>query len=181
MRFILNLSGIILIMSFLSMSTSLTSCTKDKTIFDTVTVTKTDTLVIKDSSFSKALLTGYPWKETELIAVWGGDSIYYYRGGTNNTTGFGDRSIETYTFNSDGTGSLLDVFNNLHNITNWQFVNSDNTKLTFLVNDPPSSKTFMMTWDNIRYKSGNIFTDDYYFDNYANKYYHGQAIRYQVK
>src|SRR6185437_5753872 len=93
MKFILSLSGIILLWS-LSMSTFLTSCTKDKTIFDTVTVIKKDTLVIKDtllikdSSFSKALLTAYPWKTTELRAVWGGDSIYYYRGGANNTAGF---------------------------------------------------------------------------------------------
>jgi len=139
MKFILSLSGIILILSSLSTTTLLTSCTKDQTIFDTVTVTKTDTLsviktdtlLIKDSSFSKALLIAYPWKTTELRAVWGGDSIYYYRGGTNNTTGFGDRSIETYTFNADGTGSLLDGNNSLHPITNWQFANSDSTKLPF--------------------------------------------------
>jgi hypothetical protein len=189
MKFILSLSGIILILSSLSTTTLLTSCTKDQTIFDTVTVTKTDTLsviktdtlLIKDSSFSKALLIAYPWKTTELRAVWGGDSIYYYRGGTNNTTGFGDRSIETYTFNADGTGSLLDGNNSLHPITNWQFANSDSTKLTFLVSDPPSSKTFLITWENIRYKGGSIFTDEYYHDNYVYKYYHGQAIRYQMK
>lgn len=172
-----------LIMSFLSMSTSLTSCTKDKTIFDTVTVTKTDTLVIKDSSFSKALLVAYPWKTTEVRAVYGGDSIYYYKGGTNNTTGFGDRSIETYTFNPDGTGSLLDAENATHNITNWQFANSDNTKLTFFVNttSSPSSISYLMTWENIRYKDGSVFTDEYWYDNKALKYYHGQAIRYQAK
>src|SRR3569623_1690002 len=183
MKLILSLSGIILILSSLSTTTLLTSCTKDQTIFDTVTVTKTDTLsviktdtlLIKDSSFSKALLTAYPWKTTEVRAVCGGDSIYYYRGGTNNTIGFGDRSIETYTFNADGTGSLLDGENGSHNITNWQFVNSDNSKLTFLINNPPSSQTFLITWENIRYKDGSIYTDEYYFDNYVGKYYHGQA------
>lgn len=172
MKFILSLSGIILLWS-LSMSTFLTSCTKDNTIFDTVTVIKTDTLVIKDSSFSTALLIAHPWKITELRGVLGGDSIYYFRGGTSNTAGFGDRSIETYTFYPDGTGTLLDGNNSSHNISNWQFVNSDHTKLTFLVNNPPSSKTFLMTWENIRYKDASIFTDEYYYDNYVYKYYHG--------
>ena len=169
-------------MSFLSMGTSLTSCTKDKTIFDTVTLTKTDTLVIKDSSFSKALLVAYPWKTTELRAVYGGDSIYFYRGGTNNTAGF-DYSIETYIFNPDGTGSFLDAQNGTHIIKDWQFVNSDNTKLTFLENttSSPTSISYLITWENIRYKAGSVFTDEYWYDNKAFKYYHGQAIRYQVK
>jgi len=188
MKFILSLSGIILIWS-LTITTSLTSCTKDKTIFDTVTVIKKDTviikdtLVIKDSSFSEALLTAYPWKTTELRAVYGGDSIYFYRGGSNNTAGFGDRSTEVYTFNANGTGLMLDGNGYSHGIENWKFVNSDKTKLTFEYHttSSSSSKTFLMTWENIRYKNGSIFTDDYYYDTYAYKYYHAQAIRYQVK
>ncbi len=188
MKFILSLSGIILVWS-LSVSTFLTSCTKEKTIFDTVTVIQKDTvivkdtLVIQDSSFSAELLTAYPWKTTELRAVYGGDSIYYYRGGSNNTAGFGDRSIETYTFNPDGTGSLLDANGSPHGIKDWQFVNSEKTKLTFQLNttSSPSSITYLITWENIRYKDGSIFTDEYYYDNYAFKYEHGQAIRYQVK
>lgn len=176
-------------MCFLSMSSVFTSCTKDHTIFDTVTVIKKDTIIIKDtllikdSSFSKALLTAYPWKTTELRAVYGGDSIYFSRGGTNNTSGFGDHSIEFYTFNPDGTGSYLDGLNATHIIKDWQFVNSDNTKLTFLVNSTssPSSISYLMTWDNIRYKNGSIYTDDYWFDNTVSKYFHGQSIRYQAK
>lgn len=188
MKFILSLTGIILIWSF-SISTCLTSCTKDKTIFDTVTVIKKDTLivkdtlVIKDSSFSSALITAYPWKTTELRAVFGGDSIYYYRDGNNNTTGFGDRSIETYTFNSGGTGSLYDAAGYTHNITHWQFLDSANTKLTFYLNTTPdpTSISYLVTWEHIRYKNGSIYTDEYYYDNYSFKYYHGQAIRYQAK
>jgi hypothetical protein len=188
MKFILSLSGIVLLYS-LSITTFLTSCTKDKTIFDTVTVIRKDTLVlkdtlvIKDSSFSEALLTAYPWKVTELRAVYGGDSIYFYRDGAANTAGFRDRSIETYTFNSDGTGSMLDGSGYSHGIENWQFVNSEKTKLTFQYHTTPSasSKTFLMTWENIRYKDGNIFTDEYYYDTYVYKYYHGQAIRFQAK
>ena len=139
--------------------------------------------MIKDSSFSKELLTAHPWKTTELRAVYGGDLIYFYRSGTNNTTAFGDFSIETYTFNPDGTGSLLDAQNGTHIIKDWQFVNSNNTKLTFLVNttSSPSSKSYLITWENIRYKAGSIFTDEYWFDNKVFKYYHGQAIRYQAK
>lgn len=180
MKSVLSLSGIVLL-CYLSMSTFLTSCTKDNTIFDTVTVIKTDTLLIKDSSFSTALLTAYPWKTTELRAVWGGDSIYYFQGGTNNTAGF-DYSIETYTFNPDGTGSYLDAQNGTHIIKDWKFLNSDNTKLTFLVNttSSPSSISFLITWENIRYKGGSIFTDEYWYDNKSLRYYHGQAIRYQA-
>jgi hypothetical protein len=170
------------------MTTFLTSCTKDNTIFDTVTVIKTDTLqitdtlLIKDSSFSTALLTAYPWKTTELRAVYGGDSIYFYRGGTNNTSGF-DFSIETYTFYPDGTGFFLDALNGTHLLKDWKFVNSDNTKLTFLVNttSSPTSISYLITWENIRYKAGSVFTDEYWFDNKARRYYHGQAIRYQSK
>jgi hypothetical protein len=188
MKFILSLSGIILIWSF-SISTCLTSCTKDKTIFDTVTVIKKDTLVvkdtlvIKDSSFSSALLTAYPWKTMQLRAVYGGDSIYFNLGGANNTAGFGDRSVETYTFNPGGTGSLFDANGYTHNITNWQFTDSADTKLTFLLNTTPSpsSISYLITWENIRYKAGSIYTDEYYYDNYAFKYYHGQAIRFQAK
>lgn len=187
MRFLLSLSGIIIL--YLSITTVLPSCTKDNTIFDTVTVIKKDTLVvkdtllIKDSSFSKSLLTAYPWKTTELRAVYGGDSVYYYVGGTKNTSGFGDFAIETYTFNPDGTGSLLDALNGTHYITDWQFTNSDNTKLTFFVTttSSASSQSYLITWENIRYKNGSIFTDEYWYDNKALKYYHGQAIRYQEK
>lgn len=183
MRFIISLSGFIFIIWSLSMSTGLSSCTKEKIVFDTVTVIKKDTVLVKDSSFSKALLTAYPWKTTELRAVFGGDSIYFSRGGTNNTVGFGDRSIEVYTFNPDGTGSLFDGLDGTHLIKDWQFVNSDNTKLTFLITttSSPSSKSYLMTWENIRYKNGSIYTDDYWFDNKVDKYYHGQAIRYQAK
>ena len=188
MKFILSLSGIILIWSF-SITTCLTSCTKDKTIFDTVTVIKKDTLiikdtlVIKDSSFSEALLTAYPWKTTELRGVYGSDSIYFYRSGSNNTAGFGDRSTEVYTFNANGTGSMSDGNGYSHGIENWQFINSEKTKLTFQYHttSSPSSITYLITWENIRYKDGSIFTDEYFYDNYAFKYYHGQAIRYQVK
>ena len=188
MKSILSLSGIILVFS-LSITTSLTSCTKDKTIIDTVPVTKNDTLtvkdtvLIKDSAFTEELLTAFPWKTTELRAVYGGDSIYYFQGGANNTTGFGDRSIETYTFNPDGTGSLLDANNSLHGLVDWQFVNPEKTKLTFLIHttSSPLSTTYLITWENIRYMDGNIYTDEYYYDSYALKYYHGQAIRYQAK
>ena len=186
MKFLLSLSGIILFWS-LSISTCLTSCSKDKTIFDTVTVTKNDTVtlkdtvIIKDSAFTSELLTAYPWKVNELRAVYGGDSIYYLRGGSNNTTGFGDRSIETYTFNTDGTGSLLDGNSYTHSIINWQFANSEKTKLTFLLNTNTSAGFFLVTWENIRYKDGTIQTDEYYYDTYALKYYHGQAVRFQAK
>ena len=189
MRSLLSLSGILLILWLFSITAALPSCTKDNTIFDTVTVIKKDTLVvkdtlvIKDSSFSEALLTAYPWKTTELRAVYGGDSIYYYKGGSNNTGGFGDFSIETYTFNGDGTGSLLDALNGTHFITNWKFATADNTKLTFFVTttSSPSSQSYLITWENIRYKNGTIYTDEYWYDNKALKYYHGQAIRYQAK
>lgn len=179
MKIIFGFYGIILLWAF-SISTSLTSCTKDKTIFDTVTVIQKDTILVKDSSFSSALLTAYPWKTTELRAVYGADSIYFYRGGSNNTYGFGDRSIETYTFNSGGIGSLLDAAGYNHVIEGWQ-LNSDNTKLTFLLHITNSALSYLVTWENIRYKNGSIFTDEYYYDNFALKYYHGQAVRFQAK
>lgn len=180
MKLASSLFGIVLIWS-LSISTCLTSCTKDKTIFDTVTITRNDTLFIKDSAFTPELLTAYPWKVNELRAVYGGDSIYYLRGGLKNTTGFGDRSIEAYTFNVNGSGSLLDGNLYTHNISNWQFANPEKTKLTFFLSTNSPSGSYLITWENIRYKNGIIYTDEYYYDVLALKYYHGQAIRFQVK
>src|SRR5688572_13503176 len=189
MRFLLGSTAIFIWVATAFFGGSMASCTKDHTVYDTVTVIQKDTflvkdtVIIKDSMFSEELLTAAPWKTWELRGVYGGDSIYFLRGGSNNTTGFGDRSIETYTFYPDGTGLLLDAANATHPIADWKFTNAEKTKLTLLLHATPSTSSVahFVTWEHIRYKDGRIYTDEYYYDNYVFKQYHGQAIRYQSK
>lgn len=167
MKIILGSSCLLLVTLTLFFETGLTSCTKEK--------------IVKDPTLTDAMLIAGPWKTREMRAVFGGDSIYYLQGGTNNTSGFGDRSLESYTFNQDGTGTFIDGAGSPHPIEQWKFENAEKTKLTFFLHATGSisSVAHFVTWENIRLKNGAIYTDEYYFDKYVFKHYHGQAIRYQ--
>src|SRR5438874_8902505 len=76
-----------------SFQVGVTSCTKTKTIIDTVVKTKidtviqtkTDTLQEKDTSLTAAILTANSWKLQEIRALSGSNYIFYVRGGSNNT------------------------------------------------------------------------------------------------
>ncbi|MEJ0107155.1 MAG: hypothetical protein WDO19_33530 [Bacteroidota bacterium] len=170
MKLFVSGSAIILLMVLSFFEVGVTSCTKDNTIYDTVTVK--DTLIIKDTVLTAEILTAHPWKYQEYRGVWGGDDFVYIRGGGSNTKNF---DTDYIVFYSDGTGNHRDIEGNDHLIKEWQFVNNEHTKLTFkyynlLIED-------FFTWDNIRYKNNALRYDEYFHDNYLNINVHDQSVR----
>jgi hypothetical protein len=145
------------------------SCTKETIIYDTVTVK--DTVILKDTAFSAELLTVNAWRLKEVLGVVGNESLFYLRGGSNNTENFDNEYIR---FSSDKTG--VHTFNNgVQAVITWKFENEDHTKLTWAVYNTPA--TFTYTWDNIRYKNKSIYFDQYYTDGNTGKRSHSQNIR----
>jgi hypothetical protein len=153
----------------LFLHTGVTSCTKEKIVTDTIV--KTDTIIKKDTALTAQILTSHPWKILEERGVQGSAIIYYLRGGTNNTQSFDNEYI---TFNSNNTGVLTINSGGQYNFT-WAFANSDNTKLTWTVVNTPS--TYTITWENIRYKNGNLNHDQYFTDGNTGVNSHSQQIR----
>ncbi|MBS1574257.1 MAG: hypothetical protein JST09_03040 [Bacteroidetes bacterium] len=173
MKLLLSTSFLVLLISILSLQGGLSSCTKDHTIYDTVTVTRTDTLVIKDTILTTDILTSHSWKLLEVRGVVGGSVIYYLRGGSSNTESFDNAYI---TFNSDNTGLLVDNSSTPHIITNWTLSTTDHTKLIYTAyNNGAIQSTY--TWDNIRYKNGYIYYDHYFHDNLTGYDAHSQEIQ----
>ena len=117
------------------------------------------------------ILTAHPWKVFEERGVHGGNLIYYLRGGTNNTQSFDNEFI---TFNANNTGILTTHSGTQFNFT-WTFVNADNTKLTWTVQNSPA--TYTITWDNMRRKNGNLYHDQYFTDGNTGLHSHTQQIR----
>jgi len=150
---------------------STTSCTKENIKYDTVTVTKRDTIIIKDTVLSVAILTANSWKLQEMKGVLGGVNRYYLRGGSSNTESFDNEYI---TFNQNGTGTYVQN-NGIQNSITWSFSNEAHTKLTLTLLNTPA--TFTVTWDNIRYKNKSLIYDDYYTDGNTNLNEHSQQIR----
>ncbi len=151
----------------------LTSCTKDNTIYDTVTIIEKDTIIIKDTAVSEDILTAHPWKLEELRGVNEGSIVYYLRGGSSNTDDF---TNEYYVFNSNHSGFEMDNGGVSHNTENWQFSNPEKTKLTFTYY-VSQTNTIVVTWDNLRYKNSKLYYDEYYSNPYIGKDFHGQGIR----
>jgi hypothetical protein len=141
-----------------------TSCTKDP-------IHLTDTIVKKDTMLTTQILTSHPWKVFEERGVHGGAIIYYLRGGTNNTQSFDNENV---AFNSNNTGVLTINNGTQYNFT-WSFGNADNTKLTWTLLNTPA--TYTITWENIRYKNGNLNHDQYFTDGNTGENSHTQQIR----
>ena len=150
---------------------SITSCTKDQTIYDTVTVTKTDTLIIKDTAVSLELLTANSWILQDYRGVSANTIVFYQRGGTSNTENFDNEYIR---FIADGTGTYFDQSGAMHQIT-WEFLNDEKTRLSFVVSNPAPLESQMVIYDNLRYKNKSLLFDQYWSYNYINL--HAQAIR----
>ena len=180
MRLTLSLFGIILFWS-LSISTCLTSCTKDKTMFDTVTVTKNDTvnitkndtLDVGDTLVTNEILTSHPWKLQELRGVSGGTILYYLRGGSANTTSYDN---EYYVFDNNQTGYEYDNIGITRQLTNWTLTGDQIIRLTFTYYIDPGT-TMIITWDNLRFKNNALYYDEYYSNPSTDVNWHGQGIR----
>src|SRR5579863_550825 len=138
---------------------SFSSCTKTntvtKTVTDTVTVIQKDT-INKDTALTAAILTANSWKIQEMRATFGGSSIYYLRGGSNNTQSFDNEYV---TFNSDHTGLYSDNTGVQTTLT-WNFSDATNTGLIWTWNAPPTP--VLITWENLYYKNGGIHYDEFF-------------------
>lgn len=171
MKSFLSVSTFSFIVLFILQSAT-SSCTKENTIYDTLTVIKRDTIIIKDTAISLQLLTANSWKVEELRGVQGNNEIVYYkRGATGNTENFDPEYI---TFNSNKTGVYYDAFRTTHQIT-WDFLNADNTKLTFTILKTAPETNHTVTYENLRYKNGALLFDQYWTYKGVNS--HAQAVR----
>jgi hypothetical protein len=160
-----------LILLFLFQS-GVSSCSKDPdNDTDTVTIIKHDTLIKQDTMLTAAILASHPWKVLEERGVAGGSIVYYYRGGSGNTQSFDNERV---TFNANGTGTHTHNNGTVINMT-WTFSNPQNTKLVWTVLNTPA--TYNITWDNIRYKNGNMYFDQYYTDGNTGINSHSNQIR----
>lgn len=166
-----SISGIMLFVLMATIEVGVTSCTKDKTLYDTVTVTKTDTLVIQDTAITLGLLTANAWKMQEIRGVIGNDIIFYQRGGTTNTENYDNEYIR---FNADKTGILFDANSATHQIT-WDFSNEAKTKLTFILANPAPLESQTVIYENLRFKNNALLFDQYW--TYSNVNSHAQVIR----
>jgi hypothetical protein len=173
MKTLLGASFIFSILLLFIFQFSLSSCTKDNTIYktDTVTVIKKDTVIIKDTAISLELLTANSWKMQEVRGVIGNTILYYQRGGTGNTENYDNEYI---TFNTNKTGILFDANNATHQIT-WDFANTALTKLTIVVQNPAPLASQTMVYENLRYKNKALLFDQYWTYNGTNS--HVQVIR----
>lgn len=183
MKILFGGSTVVLLIFLASLEGGLSSCVKDKTIYDTVTVIKNDTttivqkdtVIIKDTVLTTEIFTAHPWKIQEEKGVLGGDTIYYLRGGSPsfNTESFDN---EFATFYADKTGFIMDNNGASHRISAWDFANEQHSKIVFtMYNDLTTFSTY--TWDNIRYKNKNLYLDQYFTDNLTGKNAHSQQIR----
>jgi len=172
-----SLAGLIIIL--LTIQGGLSSCTKDKTIYDTVIVNRTDTVTVKDTviitdtTVTTEILTAHPWRIQYYRGVYGGDTVVYLRGGSNNTQSYDDDYV---TFYADGTGFNNDAVGGSHQITEWKFTNAEHTQITFKYFAGPVIYHFI-TWDNLRFKNNSLMYDEYYHDNYADVNVHDQTVR----
>jgi hypothetical protein len=173
MKYFVKLIAAIPLFFVFFFQTGLTSCTKDPiNPTDTVTIIKHDTVTIihQDTALTASILTSHPWKVLEERGVAGNNIIYYYRGGTSNTQSFDNEFI---TFNANGTGVHTQQNGIQTNIT-WT-LSGNGTKLTWTLLNTPA--TYTITWDNIRYKNGNMYFDQYYTDGNTGINSHSQQIR----
>jgi hypothetical protein len=167
-KIILALCILVFLLSF---QTTFTSCKKETTVHDTVTVVKTDTLIIKDTAISLGLITANSWKLIYLQGVVGNTIYLYERGGSNNIINFDN---EYLAFNQNKTGIYFDANGATHQLT-WDFMNTQNTTLTFTVTNPSPTPSQVVIWDNVRYKNGALLYDEYWSLSGTNS--HSQGIR----
>ena len=147
----------ILVIVFVTVQSILPSCTKEiiKEYIRTDTITQTiiqkDTVIIKDTALTVAILTAHPWKLQETKGLRGTTFVSYVRGAANNSETFDNEYI---VFNADKTGLYMD-HNGYPAPLTWDFANTGHTKLVYNANFILPGLT-TITWDNISYKDGKL-------------------------
>jgi hypothetical protein len=158
----LGLSTLALIFFLFGFQTTFVSCTKTKTVTntDTVTVTKTDTLtdvVSKDTAITVQLLASRQWQLNYIHSVTDNDTIVYQRGGAYNV----DFDAQVITFNSNFTGTVVDITSASHSTTWSLSPDSVNNELIFVVSNPSSLPNQTYTWSNMTYRNDSLLVDQY--------------------
>ena len=172
MKKIISLCSFSFVFILVLFQLGLSSCTKDTiTKTDTVIVTKKDTLIIKDTAITLQLLTANSWKIQQIRGVVGNTITSYLRGGSSNTDNYDNEYI---TFNTNKTGIYFDFNGGIHQIT-WDFSNTDNTKIIFVVSNPAPLAAQTVAYENLRYKNGALLFDQYWSYNNVNS--HAQVVR----
>ena len=177
MRSIFKISLVVPIIFLIFFQVSVSSCTKEKIVYDTIvkikndTIVRNDTIVKQDTMLSLEIFTANAWQIFEERGVIGGLPLYYLRGGTNNTQSFDNEYI---FFKTDKTAIYVQN-NGLKPQVTWDFANPEHTKVTWTMYNTPA--TFTVTWDNIRYKNKNLFMDQYFVDGNTGNHNHSQQIR----
>ena len=160
MKKIFSLSFITLTGLLFILQASVVSCKKEKVVY-----------VSKDTAVTAQILTANSWKSQEHRGVEGGAKVLYVRGATSGNTVNYD--TEYMAFNSNGTGTHDNPGIGVLPLT-WTFGNADNTKLIITITNP-SGSSVVVTWDNLRYKNGSLYYDQYWTQGTIHS--HTQDIR----
>lgn len=132
------------------------ACTKDD---DNDTPARDTVNVCSDTALNATILTSKRWMFNETRGIVGSNWLYYKRGATSGNTQSFDN--EYLTFNSNGTGVLTEHLGNTHNF-NWAFTAADNSKMSITMLNTPA--TFTLIWEQVRYKNGSFYYNEYYVD-----------------
>ncbi len=150
----------------------LSSCSKDDLDQNRV-ANATDTLYV-DMPITTDMLCGDSLQIEEVRGVRGCSVLYYNRGAGGslaNTESFDNEFIK---FHPNNTG-LYHQDNGIERVITWSFLNPENTKLIISFTNTPAS--FDVIWENIRYKNGKWYFDEYYTDGNTGEHSHAQFIK----
>jgi len=147
---------------------SLSSCKKEDVIQNVTNVTDT---IYAEHPITAQLICTNNLQIQEVRGVRGGSILYYLRGGSGNTQSFDNEYIK---LNTDNSG-LYHENSGIERAITWNFTNSTNTKLVVNFTNTPAS--FSVTWDNIRYKDGKWYYDEYYTDGNTGQNSHAQFVK----
>lgn len=153
--------------TFILISFSTTSCTKETTIIERA---QQDTIVDIN------LLVSAQWKMESVYGMLGNGIVGYTRGNQSNTHSFDN---EYYTFNKDFTGHEMDHNGYTHHIPNWELIQSPNRttlKMTYY-NTNNGSIRMTIIWDNITVKNGMLHFEEYYYNPQLYSSFNGKVVR----
>jgi hypothetical protein len=160
----LGLSTLALIFFLFGFQTTFVSCTKTKTVTntDTVTVTKTNTdtvtdVVSKDTAITVQLLASRQWQVQYIHSVTDNDTVVYQRGGAYNV----DFDPQVITFNSNFTGTVVDIVAASHSTTWSLSPDSVNNELVLVVSNQSPLPNQTYTWSNMTYRNDSLLVDQY--------------------
>jgi len=148
----------------------LSSCKKEKTIYETV-IKKDTVYVVKDTPITSQFLTSKGWKVDEKRGVSNGTAYYYKRGASGNTFNFDQDNV---TLNSNKTGTYIDGAGASHSLT-WDFVNNDTSHVSMIISNPAPLPSQTLYYKNIRVKNGNLYYNEY--STYNGNSFFGEAVR----